>query len=543
MRTRGRKTILAIVMSMMMAMTMMPGMAFADETISFVITGAENSGKTIDIGETEHFGVSITKPENYGDDYHIHCDVTSGKQFIDVAVSGDLKSFDVKGVKETAKASGIQVSLREGSSCGGDTCSSATVGTQSLNVEVANPDIPENPFQGDSQQLKLCSHHMKVIDDTADPIQNRIVKSAKDSSTIELDGKQDISFRFMISNQGNHLGTYDFINHIHILKDGSDEDCGMISWNTVPETSDNDFDVTVAANTLEPGSYKLRFDKDFHIRANGREISRTIEYKFDVAPVKVTSITFDRESAVVKAGESITLNAEVGPEDATDKTLVWTSSNKKVAKVENGVVTAVAAGTAEIKASSADGSVSAVCKVTVPAVKVTGVKVSPSKVTITAGKSKTLKASVYPANATSRAVTWKTSSSRIAKVSSAGKVTAVRPGKATVTVTTKDGSFKAKTIVNVVPKGTTLNLYGKKRAVTVKYKKIKGISGYQIYRAASKNGKYSKVVSRAQKYKGTYTNTGLKSGKTYYYKIRTYKTVSGKKIYSGFSPVKKIKTK
>ena len=52
MRTRGRKTILAIVMSMMMAMTMMPGMAFADETISFVITGAENSGKTIDIGET-----------------------------------------------------------------------------------------------------------------------------------------------------------------------------------------------------------------------------------------------------------------------------------------------------------------------------------------------------------------------------------------------------------------------------------------------------------------------------------------------------------
>lgn len=460
MRTRGRKTILAIVMSMMMAMTMMPGMAFADETISFVITGAENSGKTIDIGETEHFGVSITKPENYGDDYHIHCDVTSGKQFIDVAVSDDRKSFDVTGVKETAKASVIQVSLREGSSCGGDTCSSATVGTQSLNVEVANPDIPENPFQGDTQQLKLYSHNMEVIDDTADPIHNRIVKSAKDSSTIELDGKQDISFRFIISKQGNHLGKYDFIKHIHILKDGSDEDCGKISWNTVPETSDNDFDVTIAANTLEPGSYTLKFDKDFHIREGGSEIGRAIEYKFDIAPVKVT-----------------------------------------------------------------------------------GVKVSPSKVTVTAGKSKTLKASVYPANATSRAVTWKTSSSRIAKVSSAGKVTAVRPGKATVTVTTKDGSFKAKTIVNVVPKGTTLNLYGKKRAVTVKYKKVKDVSGYQIYRASSRNGKYSKVASRAQKYKGTYTNTGLKGSKTYYYKIRTYKTVSGKKIYSGFSTAKKIKTK
>lgn len=543
MRTRGRKTILAIVMSMMMAMTMMPGMAFADETVSFVVTGAENSGKTIDIGETEHFGVSITKPETYGDDYHIHCDVISGKQFIDVAVSDDRKSFDVTGVKETAKASVIQVSLREGSSCGGDTCSAATIGTQPLNVEVANPNIPDNPFQGDTQQLKLYSHNMEVIDDTADPIQNRIVKSAKDSSTIELDGKQDISFRFIISKQGNHLGKYDFIKHIHILKDGSDEVCDTISWNTVPETSDNDFDVTIAANTLEPGRYILKFDKDFHIREGGSEIGKAIEYKFDIAPVKVTSITLDSESAVVKAGESITVNAKVGPEDATDKTLVWTSSDEKVAKVENGVVTAVAAGTAEIKASSKDGSVSALCKITVPVVKVTGVKVSPSKVTVTAGKSKSLKASVYPANATSRAVTWKTSSSRIAKVSSTGKVTAVRPGKATVTVTTKDGSFKAQTVVNVVPKGTTLNLHGKKRAVTVKYKKVKDVSGYQIYRAASRNGKYSKVVSRTQKYKGTYTDTGLKSGKTYYYKIRTYKTVSGKKIYSGFSTAKKIKTK
>ena len=82
-----------------------------------------------------------------------------------------------------------------------------------------------------------------------------------------------------------------------------------------------------------------------------------------------------------------------------------------------------------------------------------------------------------------------------------------------------------------------------KKAATVKWKKISGASGYEIYMSTSKNGKYTR--------KRTITNgktisskvTGLKSKKNYYFKIRTYKTVAGKKIYSSFSKVKSVKIK
>ena len=98
-------------------------------------------------------------------------------------------------------------------------------------------------------------------------------------------------------------------------------------------------------------------------------------------------------------------------------------------------------------------------------------------------------------------------------------------------------------MINVIPKTTIFKLYAKKHSIAIKYKKIKGVSGYQVYRASSKNGTYKKVTTRPQKYPDTYTSIRLTSGKTYYYKIRTYKTVNGKRIYSKFSEVKKIRTK
>lgn len=67
----------------------------------------------------------------------------------------------------------------------------------------------------------------------------------------------------------------------------------------------------------------------------------------------------------LKVGDSGTLNAVVEPENASDKTVVWTTSDSSIAKVEAGVVTAVGEGSAVITASSADGKFQAVCQVTV----------------------------------------------------------------------------------------------------------------------------------------------------------------------------------
>jgi len=77
-------------------------------------------------------------------------------------------------------------------------------------------------------------------------------------------------------------------------------------------------------------------------------------------------------------------------------------------------------------------------------------------------------------------------------------------------------------------------------AITLKWKKISGASGYVIYRADGKNGSYKKVKTITRGSTLSYKNGSLKKG-TYYYKIRAYRTVNKKKVYGSYSPVKYAK--
>ncbi|AZU64689.1 S8 family serine peptidase [Neobacillus mesonae] len=74
-------------------------------------------------------------------------------------------------------------------------------------------------------------------------------------------------------------------------------------------------------------------------------------------------------------------------------------------------------------------------------------------------------------------------------------------------------------------------------SVKVNWSKVNGASGYQVYRATSKAGKYSAVKTVTSGKTVSFTNTKLAKGKTYYYKVRAYKTVSSKKVYSSYSAV------
>ncbi len=87
---------------------------------------------------------------------------------------------------------------------------------------------------------------------------------------------------------------------------------------------------------------------------------------------------------------------------------------------------------------------------------------------------------------------------------------------------------------------TTVKLKGKRKCVLIKFKKVKGAKGYEIYRSLKKKKGYKKI---AVIHKTTYKNVRLKSKKKYYYKVRAYRKVKGKKIYSAFSKVKAVKTK
>ena len=83
---------------------------------------------------------------------------------------------------------------------------------------------------------------------------------------------------------------------------------------------------------------------------------------------------------------------------------------------------------------------------------------------------------------------------------------------------------------------------GTKKAY-VKWGKVSGASGYEIYRSTKKTGTYSRVKSITSGSTTSYTNSGLTSKKGYYYKVKAYRTVNGKKVYSSYSSVKYIKVK
>ena len=78
---------------------------------------------------------------------------------------------------------------------------------------------------------------------------------------------------------------------------------------------------------------------------------------------------------------------------------------------------------------------------------------------------------------------------------------------------------------------------------TITWKKVKGANGYKIYRATKKNGKYKAVKTVRKQKTVKYVNKKLKKGKTYYYKIKAYKNVNGKKVYSNYSKAAKVKVR
>ena len=156
--------------------------------------------------------------------------------------------------------------------------------------------------------------------------------------------------------------------------------------------------------------------------------------------VPVESVTLDKTETTIEVGNSEQLTATVNPADADNPEVSWTSSDEAVATVKDGLVTAVAEGTAVITAT-ADGK-SASCTVTVPHVyvPVESVTLNKTALTIEVGGSETLHATVNPANADNPQITWTSSDESIAKVSSEGVVTAIAEGSATITATAEDKS-------------------------------------------------------------------------------------------------------
>ena len=161
--------------------------------------------------------------------------------------------------------------------------------------------------------------------------------------------------------------------------------------------------------------------------------------------VTVGSVSLDKTTLTLQKGKTSTLTATVAPSTLADQSVTWKSSDTGIATVSSsGKVKGVKYGTATITCTSNATGLSTSCEVTV-----VYVKLSKTTVGLEKGKTLTLKATVYPSTLDDRSVTWKSSDTKIATVSSSGKVTGVGYGTATITCTSKATGIKATCKVTV----------------------------------------------------------------------------------------------
>ncbi len=167
--------------------------------------------------------------------------------------------------------------------------------------------------------------------------------------------------------------------------------------------------------------------------------------------INIKSIKLDKTSLSLVKGNTSILKATLDSIGPVDKKITWSSSNNGVATVDaNGKVKGIAAGSANITARASDGK-TAVCKVTVSnPVAVEKITVTPS-VTIGKGGSTKLTATITPATATNKTVTWSSNNTKVATVDSTGKVVAVNKGEATITVKSNNGKIATSKITVTDP--------------------------------------------------------------------------------------------
>lgn len=183
--------------------------------------------------------------------------------------------------------------------------------------------------------------------------------------------------------------------------------------------------------------------------------------------ILITSLTLNKSELALNVGDEETLTVTGAPSNATNKTLLWTSSNPEVASVSSaGKVIAASKGTTVVRAESTDGSGKYVsCVVTVNNIQILNVYLDKSSLDLSEGDTASIVATLYPANATTKTLKWTSSNSSVATVDSKGNVVAgATKGYSIITATATDGSGKfAECVVLSKPKihitGITIN-YG-----------------------------------------------------------------------------------
>ena len=179
-------------------------------------------------------------------------------------------------------------------------------------------------------------------------------------------------------------------------------------------------------------------------------------------PIAVTGVSLNKTMFGLEIGESVTVEATVTPENATNKNVEWSIADTAVATVADGVVTGVAAGETTLTVTTVDGGHTATIpvKVVTEKVAVTGIRMPiPPSIEIKESQQSMCIVEVLPANATDVSVKWSSSDEKVATVTPyavnqnavAVYINGVGGGTATITATTNDGGFEVSCDVTVIP--------------------------------------------------------------------------------------------
>ena len=178
-------------------------------------------------------------------------------------------------------------------------------------------------------------------------------------------------------------------------------------------------------------------------------IKAVCNVKIEAMPLN--GITLNKENISAVAGDSIQLSITFDPVSATNKNVKWSSSDTKVATVdEAGMVHIIYPGSCEITAMSEEGNYTAVCKVEVREVPIESLYLSESNLEMGRGEQITLAVQVYPENATIKDLTWESLTPDIVKVDQKGNITALEEGEGSIRIMTSDGKHSVKCRIKVV---------------------------------------------------------------------------------------------
>lgn len=290
----------------------------------------------------------------------------------------------------------------------------------------------------------------------------------------------------VVSEDGLYIATADFyvtegVKSISLDKDSVVAQMALqkfqLTETVLPATDGVDTSVTWA--TLDPNVVTVdqnglvTFVKpgETYVSVTSNADTSKVAYCKFLITQQVNSIKMDYDKVTMNVGEEFRLSALISPDSATNKNVIWSTSNDKVVKVDKtGLLTAIGSGTATVIAQTEDGGYIDMTNVTVLQ-PVKEIKLSETEMSVKKGTILWLSATILPETSNNKKIKWSSSDTSLATVDQTGKVTTLKVGTVTIACVSEDNGTVAYCIIEITEPvtGLTLNTYYQELVAKTKF--------------------------------------------------------------------------